>query len=311
MIRRIVSTLLVAACTSLSALSGLEAANSYIIVDNQTGVILGSKNPNEKVQIASLTKIATASVVLDAAQLGLVKLTDMAVVPPVAMSAGGTNPIGLQPGDAISLRDLIYSSLLASDNIAATTLAHNVGARLKNSEGLAPVENFVAHMNALARALKMKRTLFLNASGYDANTEDAVPYSTAADVARLCRYAYGEADFPFYVSQKSRVIHVFRNGVDVSVPITNTNELLGQFGIDGIKTGSTSRAGGCLALSSEKPPEVKREGNTTYVTQRRLQVVMLGSRNRFPEGLNLVNQGWALYDKWAAEGRKTKGSPTL
>jgi len=311
MIRRIVSTLLIAACTTLAAVSSLHAANSYIIVDNQTGVILGSKNPNDKVQIASLTKIATAAVTLDAAQLGLIQLTDMAVVPPAAMSAGGTNPIGLQPGDSLSLRDLIYSCLLASDNIAAATLAHNVGARLQNSEGLAPISNFVAHMNALARALKMKRTLFLNPSGFDGNAEEALPYSTAADVARLCRYAYGEADFPFYVSQKSRVIHVFRNGADIPVPITNTNELLGQAGIDGIKTGSTSRAGGCLALSSEKTPEVKREGNTTYVTQRRLQVVMLGSRDRFPEGLNLINQGWALYEKWAAEGRKIKGTPTL
>ena len=86
-----------------------------------------------------------------------------------------------------------------------------VGARLPNPEGLEPVSNFVSHMNALARTLAMKRTLFLNPSGAD-NVEGALPYSTASDLARLTRYAYSEADFPFFVSQKTRTVHVFRYG---------------------------------------------------------------------------------------------------
>ena len=180
------------------------AAQSYIVVDNQTGMILASKKPNDKLQVASLTKIATAMVALDWAQLSKADLSQMAVISPRAVRAGGINPVGLQEGDSLSLRDLLYTALMASDNVAATALAEFVGARLPNAEGLAPASNFVSHMNALAHTLGMKRTLFLNPSGSD-NVEGTLPYSTASDMARLTRYAYSEADFPFFVSQKSRI----------------------------------------------------------------------------------------------------------
>ncbi|MGA7213979.1 MAG: serine hydrolase [Terrimicrobiaceae bacterium] len=281
------------------------AAQSYIIVDNQTGLILASKNPNEKLQVASLTKIATAVVVFDWAQVNKADMSQMAVVSTRALRAGGINPVGLLEGDSLSLRDLLYSALMASDNVAATAIAEHVGARLPNREGLDPISNFVSQMNALARTLGMKRTLFLNPSGSD-NVQGALPYSTASDLARLTRYAYSEADFPFFVSQKTRIVHVFRGGVDMPVELRNTNELLDQDGIDGVKTGRTGRAGDCLVLSAERRPEVQRQGETVFVTPRRIVIVMLGSRDRFVEGMALVRQGWGLYDQWAAEGRKIK-----
>jgi D-alanyl-D-alanine carboxypeptidase (penicillin-binding protein 5/6) len=286
------------------------AAQSYIIVDNQTGLILDSKNPNEKLQVASLTKIATAMVVFDWAQLSKADLSQIATVSPRAMRSGGLNPLGLQEGDSLSLRDLLYTALMASDNVAATCLAEHVGARLPNAEGLEPVGNFVSHMNALAHTLGMKRTLFLNPSGAD-NLEGALPYSTASDMARLTRYAYTEADFPFFVSQKTRIIHVFRGGVDMPIELRNTNELLDQEGIDGVKTGRTRRAGDCLILSTERRPEVQRQGQTVQVTPRRIVIVLLGSRERFGEGLALVRQGWGLYDQWASEGRKINKKQVL
>jgi D-alanyl-D-alanine carboxypeptidase (penicillin-binding protein 5/6) len=286
------------------------AAQSYIIVDNQTGLILASQNPNEKLQVASLTKIATAMVVLDWAQLSKADLSQMAMVSARALQSGGLNPVGLQAGDSLSLRDLLYTALMASDNVAATSLAEHVGARLPNAEGLEAIGNFVSHMNALAHTLGMKRTLFLNPSGAD-NLQGALPYSTASDLARLTRYAYTEADFPFFVSQRTRIIHVFRGGVDIPIELRNTNELLDQEGIDGVKTGRTRRAGDCLILSTERRPEVQREGGTVQVTPRRIVIVLLGSRERFGEGLALVRQGWGLYDQWAAEGRKIKKNQAL
>ncbi len=286
------------------------AAQSYIIVDNQTGLILASKNPNEKLQVASLTKIATAVVVFDWAQVNKADMSQMAVVSTRALRAGGINPVGLLEGDSLSLRDLLYSALMASDNVAATAIAEHVGARLPNREGLDPISNFVSQMNALARTLGMKRTLFLNPSGSD-NVQGALPYSTASDLARLTRYAYSEADFPFFVSQKTRIVHVFRGGVDMPVELRNTNELLDQDGIDGVKTGRTGRAGDCLVLSTERRPEVQRQGETVFVTPRRIVIVMLGSRDRFVEGMALVRQGWGLYDQWAAEGRKIKKNEAL
>ena len=286
------------------------AAQSYIIVDNQTGLILASKNPNEKLQVASLTKVATAMVVFDWAQLSKADLSQMATVSARAMRSGGLNPVGLQEGDWLSLRDLLYTALMASDNVAATSLAEHVGARLPNAESLEPGGNFVSHMNALAHTLGMKRTLFLNPSGAD-NLEGALPYSTASDMARLTRYAYTEADFPFFVSQKTRIIHVFRGGVDMPIELRNTNELLDQEGVDGVKTGRTRRAGDCLILSTERRPEVQRQGESVQVTPRRIVIVLLGSPERFGEGMALVRQGWGLYDQWAAEGRKIKKNQAL
>ncbi|HEY5707653.1 MAG TPA: serine hydrolase [Terrimicrobiaceae bacterium] len=286
------------------------AAQSYIVVDNQTGLILSSKNANEKLQVASLTKIATAMVVFDWAQLNKADLSQMAVVSARALRAGGINPAGLLEGDWLSLRDLLYTALMASDNVAATALAEHVGARLPSTDGLEPVSNFVSHMNALARTLGMKRTLFLNPAGSD-NVEGALPYSTASDMARLTRYAYSEADFPFFVSQKTRIVHVFRGGVDTPIELKNTNELLDQEGIDGVKTGRTRRAGDCLILSAERRPEVQRQGETVHVTPRRIILVMLGSPDRFGEGMALARQGWSLYDQWAAEGRKIRKNEAL
>lgn len=289
----------------------LRAAESYIIVDAQTGHVLASKNRDEKLPVASLTKVATAVVALDWARVRNADLSSLATISPGAMQAGGINPCGLQAGDQLSIRDLIYCALLASDNIAATALAEHVGASLPNESGLDPAGNFVAHMNALARSLGMTRTRFLNPSGFDSNTEGATPFSTAEDMARLTRYAYDVPGFPFYVAQADRQVHVFRGGIDQPLDLRNTNELLNTDGIDGVKTGRTRRAGDCLILSADRPPESRREGETVFVTPRRIITVLLRSPDRFGEGAALMRQGWGLYEDWAAKGRKTSKSDSI
>jgi D-alanyl-D-alanine carboxypeptidase (penicillin-binding protein 5/6) len=287
------------------------AQESHVIFDNQTGRILASKNPEKKLPVASLTKIATAIVALDWADLHNVNLADQVVVPLDATADGLANPIGLQPGDSLSIRDLIYCALMASDNVSANSLAAHIGAKIPNPNNLAPRENFVAQMNALARNLLMKRTLFLNPTGADHRTDTTTPHSTAGDMARLTRHAMQKASFAFYVEQKSRQIHIFRNGIDHTHEIHNTNELLGQAGIDGVKTGRTRKAGDCLVLSSQQAPESRREGEQVFITPRRISVVLLRSPDRFRDGLNLVRQGWGLYDAWVAEGRPVKPSNAL
>jgi D-alanyl-D-alanine carboxypeptidase (penicillin-binding protein 5/6) len=272
---------------------------------------LDSDKRTEKLQVASLTKVATSLVVLDWAELQKVDLATLAEVPTTATENGASSAIGLAPGDSLSLRDLIYCALLASDNIAANTLAHHVGSRITNPEQLDSVSNFVAQMNALARTLSMKRTLFLNPSGMDSMTSGAIPYSTVEDLARLTRYAYDKSGFAFYVAQKSRQIHILRSGADMPFDITNTNELVGRNGIDGVKTGRTRKAGDCLILSADRPPESRREGETVLITPRRITVVLLRSEDRFKDGLLLINRGWSFYDAWAAEGRPSKKGETL
>jgi serine-type D-Ala-D-Ala carboxypeptidase (penicillin-binding protein 5/6) len=286
------------------------AAESYLIVDNQTGRILASNDADEKRQVASLTKVATAAVVLDWARLANADLGELVAVPPEAGAVGGVNPSGLQPGDLISLRDMLYCALMSSDNVAAHTLAYHIGRRLPNAEGLDPVGNFVAHMNALARNLRMKHTRFLNPSGLD-NKEGALPFSTASDMGRLVIYAYSKSGFPFYVAQKTREVHIFRAGQPVDVWLKNTNPLLDQDGIDGVKTGRTSKSGDCIILSSDRMPESRREGEQVFITPRRIIVVLLGSQDRAGEGLAMIRKGWQLYDEWAATGRSVKKGNSL
>ena len=294
----------------LTSAVSVAAAQSFIVVDNQTGLIFNSKNPNEKLQVGSLTKVATAVVTFDWAQLNKTDLSQIATSPREHCRREVSTLSACKSGDSLSLRDLLYTALMASDNVAATALAEHVGAKLPNPQGLGPVSNFVSHMNALARTLGMKRTLFLNPSGTE-NIEGALPYSTASDIARLTRYAYSEADFPFFVSQKSRIVHIFRGGLDMPFELRNTNELLDQEGIDGVKTGRTRRAGDCLILSAERKPDVKRQGQSVLVTPRRIVVVLLGSPDRFGEGMALTRQGWGLYEQWAAQGRKINKNEAL
>ncbi len=288
-----------------------QAQLGYLVFDNQTGHVLDSSQPRTKLQVASLTKIATAMVVFDWAHLRGIDLSTPVPVNASAFQFGATSPAGLLAGDSASLRDLIYCALLSSDNVAANALAEHVGAQVPNPNGLDPAGNFVSQMNALARSLFMKRTLFLNPTGMDHMDRGARPHSTAEDMARLTRHAYNDAAFKFFVSQKSRVVHFLRNGADYPVEIRNTNELLGVDDIDGVKTGRTRRAGDCLVLSAERPPESRREGDNVLVTPRRVTVVVLGSTDRFRDGLALLRKGWGLYDTWAAAGRPVKKQTNL
>ena len=293
-------------------MAGALHATSSIIVDNQTGRILEGAGANQKLPIASLTKLALAMVALDWSQLKGGNLEQTATVPEVAITTtGGINPLGLQAGDELTLRDLIFACLLASDNVAAVTLADHLGRALPNATGLDPVGNTVAHMNALARQLEMRRTLFLNPHGLDTPDGQARPHSTAADLARLTRYAYSKSGLSFYVSQPTREIHVRRGGASLGLRLNNTNKLLGTDNIDGVKTGRTSRAGDCIILTSEHTPEVSRQGDTVSTTPRRIIVVLLAGTNREQEGLALVERGWALYNAWAAKGRDARTSNSL
>jgi D-alanyl-D-alanine carboxypeptidase (penicillin-binding protein 5/6) len=295
---------------ALLVLPVARAAESYIIVDDETGHILDSSNANEKRQIASLTKLAAAMVALDWATATNSSLASEVEVPAAIAGIGGENPCGLQPGDRVSLRDLIYAALMQSDNHAAYALAYNVGARLPNNANLDPAGNFTAHMNALARKLRMKKTLFLNPHGID-NIENP-PYSTAADLARLTRYAGDNAAFNFGVSQASREITITApDGTRRAYQLQNTNQLLGQEGIDGVKTGRTSRAGDCVILSSDREPQAVEVNGQKVAIPRRIKVVVLGSPDRFGEGLGLVRRGWDLHDKWTAFGRPVSKRTSL
>lgn len=286
---------------------GESSSRAYVIMDGTTRHVLDALNPEKKLQIGSLTKIATAMVVLDWANLHAEDLGQPALIVMPDPAVQGANAIQFQPGDSVSLRDLLYAALLQSDNIAAYSLAEHVGRSLRGSSEDGPAQRiFVQQMNALARSLGMERTLFVNAHGFD-TTERRLPFSTAGDVGLLTQYAMSKSGFRFYVSQSERRITVrHAEGTESQYLLQNTNELLGRDGIDGVKTGQTRRAGGCVVVSAAQAPESRKNGETYIITPRRLIVVVLGSSLRFPVATSLLEQGWRLYDQWVAAGRPLK-----
>src|SRR6478735_7112368 len=300
---------------ALGGATSLRAAQSSITIDTQTGFILEKLQPDKKRQVGSLTKIATATVVLDWAARQGGDLAQVASIPQDAFVGSSENNVGFQAGDTITLRDLLYAALVQSDNIAAYTLADHVGRALQRlappsgetTRGT-PVDYFVLQMNALAKHLGMERTRFLNPSGFDGKER---PFSTASDIARLTRYAMNNAGFRFYVSQKEREIGFGRGSGRLRYLLRNTNELLGRDNIDGVKTGRTQLAGDCLVVTAALSSAVAQEGAATVVTPRRLIVVLLGSPDRFGEGAALLARGWSLYSRWAAAGRPVDRKETV
>ncbi|MGI9243887.1 MAG: hypothetical protein ACR2RV_24030, partial [Verrucomicrobiales bacterium] len=168
--------------------------------------------------------------------------------------------------------------------------------------GADPASAFVSEMNSLIANQGAQNTNFTNPHGMDHQGE--VPYSTAADMARLAIYAMGKASFRFYASQKQRKISYSRGGRDRSFLMKNTNKLLGVDSIDGVKTGMTRRAGPCLITSAARKNSVIEEADgRTRVVPHRVVVVVLGSTDRFKASRSLLKRGWQKYDQWAAGGR--------
>lgn len=291
----------------------LAAAPSYLVVDSQSGHILLEQNAREKRQIGSLTKIATACVVLDWSEKRGGDLNQNAEISQQSFVGVEKNEIGWQPGDSASLRDLLYAALVQSDNIAANALAESVGQQIESlapAGKSSPAAGLVAQMNALAKNLRMERTRFVNPTGFDYK-ERPMPYSTAFDLARLTRYAVGKASFRFYVSQKTREITINRGGNAMRYSLHSTNDLLGTDGIDGVKTGQTARAGECLVLSANRESEVTKNGAATEIYPRHLLIVILGSSDRFGDGERFVRTGWQAFDQWSAAGRLLDQKKTL
>ena len=195
------------------------------------------------------------AVVLDWADATGADLNQLAQVPPSA-AALQPNPFGFRPGDRVSVRDALCCAMMGSDNIAAESLAWHVGADLmaRTARGQDPYAVFIKQMNALAANLGMDHTRFLNPHGLD--NAGSVPRSTAADMARLTLYALRKPAFVFYTSQRQRKVTYQRADGRQAFLLKNTNEIVGRNGIDGVKTGTTARAGQCLILSASKKPVV-------------------------------------------------------
>ena len=283
---------------------------SYVVCDTHDKKVVLSHNANQARPVASLTKIATAVVVLDTIATSRGSL-DEALVIPNTVQMLGNSALGLQPGDQMSIRDALHCALMGSDNFAAEALAQHVGGKIlqMTGQGGTPLGAFVTQMNALASALNMSRTRFSNPHGLDIGGGGV---STAADMARLTMHAINKGDFNFFVAQQSRKVSYNSGGAAKSFIVKNTNELLGKNRIDGVKTGTTNAAGPCLIITAPRPATVvKQADGSTLVVPHRLVVVELGASDRFNQAQQLLQQGWANYDAWQAGGRQVASAGEL
>lgn len=244
-----------------------------VLAETATGTIIFEKNADEKREVASITKLMTALLVLEALDRGDVKLSDSVQVSSTAAAMKGSQAL-LDANATYSLEDLLRTTIMASANDSAVALAEH----LCGSE-----EAFVARMNARAQELGMANTMYVNCTGYPKEGQ----CTTARDVCSLCCEV---AKHPRYTQYSSVWIDKLTHPGGRVTDLTNTNRLVRFYqGCDGFKTGSTDAAKYCLAATAEK-------------NGMRLVAIVLGtpiSQTRFDEARAMLDYGFANYQRIA------------
>lgn len=288
----------------LPVILSAQESESVMVVETYSGKILVASNATAKRPISSLTMIATGAVTADwATATGSDPGTVMITAPQTVAMVGGPNPMNLQPGDQLTLRDALYSALLGSDNLAAVCIADHVGREILTRRGKNgdPIATFVEEMNKLAKALGMTQTRFANPHGLE--RPGAKAYSTAADVARLASYAMSRNAFNFIVRQPDRQVSLVTAAGQKSFKVRTSNELIGEPGVLGVKTGLSAAAGPCAAICMDREPLVRmKPDGSKGATPRRVIVVVLDNADRFNRARGLIHQGWSAYDPWLEAG---------
>ena len=232
-------------------------SRAAIVYERSSGKILYGKEENKKRKMASTTKIMTAIVVLENANLD-----DIVTISSKAAGTGGSR-LGLHKDDKISIQDLLYGLLLCSGNDAAVALAEHTGGNLSN---------FANMMNSKAVSLGLSSTHFVTPHGLD----DDNHYTTAYELALITNYALKNETFAKFVKTKTYTISINNHPKTLS----NTNELLGNLdGVYGVKTGFTNGANRCLVTA------VKRN-NMDIIC------IVLGAdtkKDRTKDSINLIN----------------------
>ena len=243
-----------------------------VLMDQATGAILYEKLPDERLPIASITKVMTLLLTFEALETGRISLDDIVPVSEHAYDMGGSQ-IWLEPGEQMTLREMLKAICVASANDAAVAVAEYVG----GSEAA-----FVEMMNAKAQELGLTGTHFANACGLDASGH----LSCARDVAMLSRETLTK--HPQITEYTTIWTDSLRGG---ETQLVNTNKLLRRYeGITGLKTGTTSGAGICITASAT------RNGLS-------LIAVVLGagsSADRFDAATTLLDYGFANFENAAA-----------
>lgn len=220
-------------CTELNIDSSIP---SYILIEAKTGRVLYEKEADSKLFPASVTKVMTMLLIMEAIDSDRISYDDMVTASANAASMGGSQ-VYLKEGEQFSVRDMLKSISMASANDACVAMAEH----LCGSE-----EAFVEQMNQKAKELGMVNTNFENTNGLDDTVTEH--YTTARDIALMSRELINK--HPDILTFTSVWMDSVRNG---DFGLTNTNRLVRFYrGANGLKTGSTSKAGFCISAAAER-----------------------------------------------------------
>jgi len=209
---------------------------SSILMEYSSGNILYENNSDEELSPASMTKVMTMLLIMEALEDEKIKLSDMVVVSPNAARMGGSQ-VFLEAGSSMSVEELLKAIAIASANDASVALAEHISGS---------TTAFVAKMNEKCRAIGCTNTNFMNVHGLDESSH----YSSAKDMAKISRELLKHEDILKYTT----IYEEYLNKPDgTSTWMVNTNKLIRYYsGVDGLKTGFTSDAGYCLSASAER-----------------------------------------------------------
>lgn len=213
-----------------------ENAKSAILIERDTGTVLFEKNSDERLSPASMTKIMTMLLIMEALEDGKIQWNEKVRTSEYAASMGGSQ-VFLEEGEEMTVDELLRAISISSANDASVVMAE----RIAGSE-----KQFVKMMNQKAKELGLKDTKFQNATGLPAKNH----YSSARDMAILAKELLKHEKITNYTSQYESYL---REGTDKKFWLVNTNRLVKFYpGVDGLKTGFTKEAKYCLTATAKK-----------------------------------------------------------
>ena len=212
-------------------------ATTGILIDADSGKVLYSKDKDNKVSVASMTKMVAQIIILEEVEKGKIKWTDIVTVSKNASDMGGSQ-IYLETNEKMSVLDLMKGVSVASANDATVALAEYIS----GSE-----EKFVKKMNKKVLELGLKNTHFSNSTGLDEDNH----YSTSSDMAKIARDLV--INHPKVLEFSSIYEDYLRQDQEEKFWLVNTNKLVKLYpGVDGLKTGHTDDAGYCMTVTAKK-----------------------------------------------------------
>lgn len=280
---------------------------TYIVVERYSKRVLFASGSEYRRPIGSVSNVVVAKIVMDWMQAAKVQKTDVITVPYYSY-VNQANPLGLQGGDTMTLRDALYATILGDGSVVPMALAYHVGKDLQRRRGMVgdPLPLFVAEMNHFANRYGMRSTSFYSPSGADFSRR--LNQSTASDLARLALKLASDSALGFYTKQKQRVVKVSkRGGAQKSFTVRNSNPLLSSaYRVSGIKSGGSSAALKCGMFTADKNAySVKLPTGGERITPVQLVVVVLGSKDLNSFAGSVIPQGWRQYAQWRKNGYLT------